>query len=263
MNPTLTNAPDYYDERLIAHFSLVFGEGFLSPGGAPEVREIVRGLDLRHSHILDIGCGVGGPAMVLAAELGAAQVISIDIQPQQVERATRHVAQAGLAGRVRPTLVTPGPLPFDDNSFDFVFSKEAINEVSDKPALFREIFRVLKPGSWLAVGDWLKGDGELSELFYTWERSMNLPLQFERISNIAPVLAQCGFTQITITPRSQWYRQQAHAEMLRSMGPLRESLFAIQQDERLMTLAFKYWRTMLQLLDSGEFIPAHFRAQKP
>lgn len=263
MQPTLTAAPDYYDERLIAHFALVFGEGFLSPGGAPEVREIVRELDLQGSHILDIGCGVGGPAMLLAAELGAAQVISIDIQPKQVERATHRVVQAGLAGRVVPTLVVSGPLPFDDNSFDFVFSKEAINEVSDKAALFREILRVLKPGGWLAAGDWLKGDGELSELFHVWERSMNIPLQLERISHIVPMLAQAGFAEITLTPRRQWYRQQAHAEFLRTIGPLREQLFAIQQDERLFRLAAMYWRTMLQLLDAGEFHPVHFRAQKP
>ncbi len=89
-----------------------------------------------------------------------------------------------------------------------------------------------------AAGDWLKGDGELSELFHCgWSVLADMPR----------ILAQCGFTQIAITPRSQWYRQQAHAELLRTIGPLREQLFAIQQDERLFRLAAMYWRAMLQL----------------
>jgi len=65
---------------------LVWGKGFLSPGGPDNVKETVAGLDLADKLVLDIGCGIGGPALVLAGELGA-RVIGFDLEAPLIARA--------------------------------------------------------------------------------------------------------------------------------------------------------------------------------
>ncbi len=77
---------DYTDE-LVAGCELLWGEGFLSPGGEEEVALIVNGLGLEGKAVLDIGSGIGGPAICLASKHGAGRIVGIDLEPLNVERA--------------------------------------------------------------------------------------------------------------------------------------------------------------------------------
>ena len=74
----------HYTDEFIARLQLVWGAGFLSPGGPQEVGEIVKRLDLGDRRVLDIGCGTGGPAIVLARDYGARVVM---IAPSSSQRA--------------------------------------------------------------------------------------------------------------------------------------------------------------------------------
>ena len=99
----------HYPEHFLARLELVWGDGFLSPGGPEEVAGIVSGLDLTGCRVLDIGCGTGGPTIALAREHGA-QVVGIDVEAQLFERARRHIATAGVEDQVELRLVEPGTL---------------------------------------------------------------------------------------------------------------------------------------------------------
>ena len=59
---------DEYGDAMVAMLELIWGEGYLAPGGAENVRQIVAGLDLRDKTVLDIGSGVGGADLILAGE---------------------------------------------------------------------------------------------------------------------------------------------------------------------------------------------------
>ena len=125
MNDKDIHYPAQFTDRL----ETVWGEGFLSPGGPEEVRQIIAGIDVRGKSILDIGCGTGGVEIVLAGELGAGQVTAIDIEPQLVERTRELISRHEIADRVDVRLVQPGPLDFADDGFDIVFSKDSLIHV--------------------------------------------------------------------------------------------------------------------------------------
>ena len=89
-----TGHEEEYNDGLIAMLELIWGEGFLSPGGPKAVRAIVAGLDLAGMLAIDVGCGIGGPALTLA-RAGAARVIGLDVETGVVARAEERVSRAG------------------------------------------------------------------------------------------------------------------------------------------------------------------------
>lgn len=102
--------------------------------------------------VVDVGCGVGGPACDIAAATGAA-VVGISNSAKGIENATAYAAERGLADRVRFEVGDALELPFKDASVDAVFSCEAVHNVVEKAPLARELARVLKPGGRAVVGD--------------------------------------------------------------------------------------------------------------
>ena len=78
--------PDHFVDRL----QTIWGEGFLSPGGPEEVKEIARDIELVGKSVLDIGCGTGGPSIVLARDLGVARIVAIDVESKLLERAASY-----------------------------------------------------------------------------------------------------------------------------------------------------------------------------
>ena len=146
-----------YDEAMQVLLQLVWGDGFLSPGGAEEVARLLEGSDIRGCRVLDIGCGLGAVDELLAVRHGAASVVGVDIDPVLLEQMKARIERAGLAGQVRGVRVEPGPLPFPAASFDVVFSKDSLVQIPDKPALFADVHRVLRRGGRFIASDWLRG----------------------------------------------------------------------------------------------------------
>jgi SAM-dependent methyltransferase len=101
-----------YTDEFAAGLELIWGEGFLSPGGPEEVGPILRGVDLGGKEVLDIGSGLGGPSLCLASRHGAGRVVGIDLEPLNVARATAYAATDSQPGRVTFQAVDGGNLPF-------------------------------------------------------------------------------------------------------------------------------------------------------
>ena len=167
-----------YDDTAIRFLEALWGEGYLSPGGPEEVDRVVAGLALDGSQVLDIGCGSGGIALHLIDRHGAGHVTGFDVERPGHRRGAPAGARRGLSDRADFVQAPPGPLPFADGLFDVVFSKDALLHVPDKDAIFREIFRVLKPGGVFAASNWMIAhDGEPSPDMKAYVEAEGLVLQ--------------------------------------------------------------------------------------
>ena len=238
------DSPEYGD-AMVAALELIWGEGFLSPGGPAEVEAALGGRDIRGAEVLDIGCGIGGIDLLLVERFGAGKVLGIDIEADNIERARRRAEAKGLSDAVGYRLVEPGPLPFGAGSFDLVFSKDSIIHIPDKEALFADIFRVLRPGGRFMASDWLRvDDAPASPAMARYIESEGLSFAMASPARYRRAMAAAGFGELEIRDRNSWYAGKAREELAALAGPLRDRLVELvgESEADRQTLV---WETML------------------
>ncbi|HXC12866.1 MAG TPA: methyltransferase domain-containing protein [Stellaceae bacterium] len=132
--------------------------------GLVATRELGSALKPKASdHLLDIGCGIGGPARWFAARFGC-RVTGVDLTESFCEAARQLTSLAGLADRVTILHGSALSLPMPDASFDAAYSQAVLMNISDKLGFALEAFRVLRPGGMLGIS--LVGPGPVGEPYY-------------------------------------------------------------------------------------------------
>lgn len=252
-----------YDDTMIRTLAVLWGEGFLSPGGAEEVAEVLGGTDVRGKQVLDVGCGAGGIELLLAGVYGAAEVTGIDVEAPVLEHARRLIARHGLSARVRFEQVRPGPLPFADASFDVIFSKDAVIHIPDKEAWCHDMFRLLRPGGVLVASDWMRVDeAEPSAAMRAYMEAEGLSFRMASLPRYGAALAAAGFVGVELRDRNAWYRERVQEELHNLRGPLRATLeAAVGRAETERNIAL--WERLCTVVETGELRPGHFKARRP
>ncbi|KAK0106679.1 Delta(24)-sterol C-methyltransferase [Cadophora gregata f. sp. sojae] len=104
--------------------------------------------------VLDVGCGVGGPAREIA-RFADCHVTGLNINDYQIQRAKRAAGICGMAHQLEFVKGDFMQMPFPDNSFDGIYAIEATVHAPSLEGVYSEIFRVLKPGGIFGVYEWL------------------------------------------------------------------------------------------------------------
>jgi ubiquinone/menaquinone biosynthesis C-methylase UbiE len=259
----MTDSAPEYDDVHMRFLELLWGDGYLSPGGPAEVERVLAGLNIAGKRVLDLGCGAGGITLFIARRFAPARIIGFDVERPVIDAARRRAKEAGLDGAVEFAQAPPGRLPFADGSFDLVFSKDAMVHIPDKEAIFAEIFRCLKPGGTFAASDWLIGhDNEPSADMQAYIAAEGLSFGMASPRRYAEAMNAAGFVDIRMESRNGWYRTEANRELQRLRTTLYDQAVALTSqafvDKNIAT-----WTAMQKVLDSGEHCPTHLRATKP
>ena len=256
-----------YSDRVVEGMQALYGKGFLSPGGSDEMTVLLDGVDLSGDAVLDVGCGLGGAAIMLAGEFGARHVTSIDIAEDLVARATAEVRSTGLAERVNAIHVTPGPLPFGDAAFDVVFVKDVVCHIEDKEALFNEAARVLRPGGRVVCADFIgpDGQGEPVRLYKGWIDAMKaygLTFHFERLGVYREAFRRAGLEDVMIRDDTERSLKAVEREVAFVTGPDAGSLEEALGDEKFAQRIEASARR-LEALAGGGIFHMHMVARRP
>ena len=161
--------------------------------GRAATLELARAAGLDASkRVLDIGSGIGGTSRCLAKEFGC-RVTGIDLTDEYCRAAAMLSAKIGLAHLVDFHQGDATDLPFDDQTFDVVWTEHVAMNIPDKTRLYKEMHRVLKPGGTLAIYDVLAGPSGPVLFPVPWARTPETSFLVQP-SELRRLLEEAGFT---------------------------------------------------------------------
>jgi len=173
--------------------------------------------------VLDLGSGAGFDAFLAARAVGpTGRVIGVDMTPAMVSKARGNQARSGLS-QVEFRLGEIEHLPVADATIDVILSNCVINLSPDKAQVFRETFRVLKPGGRLAISDVVALAPIPAEVRRDWDLLTGCVAGASSAIEIEAMLRSAGFTDIRIAPKDrsreivgQWFPGRKIEEMVAS-----------------------------------------------
>ncbi|WP_188476409.1 class I SAM-dependent methyltransferase [Primorskyibacter flagellatus] len=146
------------DPDALRHEDIENGDEFHTGGGRATDDLLAQVPLARGMRVVDIGCGVGGPARKLAFHHGC-HVTGIDPTEEFIDLARELSSRTGLSDLTEFVVGSGTDLPLADGSQDLALLLHVGMNIPDKPALMAEAFRVLKPGGHFAIFDVMRGGG--------------------------------------------------------------------------------------------------------
>lgn len=151
--------------------------------------------------VLDLGCGGGFDCFLASTRVGdTGHVIGVDMTPEMIELARKNAEEGGYTN-VEFRLGEIEHLPVADESVDVIISNCVINLSLDKESVFKEAYRVLKPGGRLSISDVVATAELPNEIKQDLNMITGCIAGAEYVENIKKMMDKAGFKDIKLTPK--------------------------------------------------------------
>jgi MPBQ/MSBQ methyltransferase len=209
------------------------------------------------SHVLDVGCGLGGSARYLAAE-HQCQVIGIDLTQEYVDVANALAGMVGLSDKVACRQASALEMPFDDGTFDVVWTEHVQMNIADKHAFYREIARVTRAKGMLLFHDIFEGKGGPLHYPVPWAEESSISF-LAAPEEVRKTLENLGFVIHDWVDKSEHSLQWlvTAIEKLKVSGPPPLGTHLLMGDT-----ARKKFENAIRNLREGRFVVSQARAEK-
>ena len=146
-------SPRDWTPEILGPADQIHGGGFAQTRLHAELTYITPGM-----HLLDIGCGIGGPARYFAQAFGC-RVTGIDLTEEYIDVARMLTEKVGLGHRVSFDRGDATALPYDDAAFDMAWALNVTMNIQDRASFYAGVRRVLKPGGTFCISELGRGPG--------------------------------------------------------------------------------------------------------
>ncbi|WP_250987175.1 methyltransferase domain-containing protein [Methanoculleus oceani] len=174
------------------------------------------------TRVLDVLCGLGGPARHLARTCGAT-VVGLDATGRMVSEAVARTADESLGDRVAFRLGNALNMPFKSGTFDIVWGQDSWCYVTDKDRLIRECRRVAVPGGTIAFTDWIQTGPMSDEELHDLNAFMLFPYM-ETLDGYENLLRRHGFAVRECEDLSEDFASQMHRYRDALTGDLKDRI---------------------------------------
>ncbi len=175
----------------------------------------------KNQHVLDIGCGIGGTARYIAANIGC-NVTGIDLTPEYISIAKTLTGLTGLDNEISYKAATALDMPFESKTFDAAITIHVAMNISDRAALYSEIARVMKPGATLCIYDVMKKNDENFSFPVPWAESADTS-HLTSPEDMRILLTNAGFDVREVEDRTDFaldFFKQSLATLSEGLPPL-------------------------------------------
>ncbi len=224
-----------YQESSILQYEAIYGEDFVSPGGHELAYELIESLALAPgAQVLDVGCGLGGSAFVMARDFDL-RVDGIDLSRNMLALAQRKLDGNGLSESV--VLQWGDCLELDcQDRYDAIYSRDVFLHIADKLHLFEVLYAALRPGGQMLFSDYCCGPKPWSSEFSDYVQARGYSLQ--TTTEYADLISSAGFEQVDAKDETARFIELLLAEQAR-IGSL-----PIAEEER-----GKLWQSWQQKIE--------------
>ena len=160
---------------------------------------------------LDVGGGIGGPARLLASRYDCTVTV-LDLTPEFCEAGEMLTNWTQLSDLVSFVCASALDMPFNDESFDVAWTQHAAMNIADKPRLYQEIHRVLRPGGRFALFDTMAGPNQPLEFPLPWANTPDYSFLLPP-DEVRALVTAAGFTEKT------WIVGKELADILEQAAP--------------------------------------------